>query len=76
LSGVRWKTRGTYGRILHRTIKKLERRFQNEKAIENSIALAKTIGYLASVQREMIKDESMSILEQRIEVLEKKVENK
>ena len=73
MSGVRWKQRGSYGRVLHRTIKKLEKRFENEDTHDKSIALAKALGYLASVQREIIKDEENSRLEQRLETLEKKV---
>ena len=73
MNGVRWKQRGSYGRILHKTIKKLHNRFENEEDHNKSIALAKAIGYLASVQREIIKDEENSLLEKRLEVIEKRV---
>ena len=70
MGGVRWKQRGSYGRTLHRTIKKLESRFEDEQDHGKSIALAKAIGYLASVQREIIKDEENYNLEKRVEKLE------
>jgi len=73
LNGARWRYRGTYGRLLHRTIKKLENRFEIEDEHEKIISLAKTIGYLSSVQREFIKDEENSQFEKRIEELERKV---
>ena len=73
MSGARWTQRGSYGRILHRVIKKLEKQFDDEQDNDKSIALAKAIGYLASVQREIIKDEENSMLEKRVEFLEKKV---
>lgn len=72
MSGSRWKTRGSYGRTLHKTIRRLQHRFDNETNHDRSIALAKTMGYLVSVQREMIKDEENSSLEKRIEELEKR----
>ncbi len=73
MSGVRWKQRGSYGRMLHKTVKKLQTRFEKEQDHDKSIGLAKAIGYLASVQREMIKDEENSLLEKRLELLEKRV---
>lgn len=73
MTSVRWKQRGSYGRILHKTIKKLEKRFDDELDHDKSISLAKAIGYLASVQREIIKDEENSLLGQRLEAIEKKV---
>lgn len=71
MSGVRWRSRGSYGRMLHKTIKKLQLKFEAEEGHDKSIALAKAMGYLVSVQREMIKDEENSFLEKRIEELEK-----
>ena len=71
MSGVRWRSRGSHGRMLHKTIKRLEQRFEREKTHDKSISLAKTIGYLVSVQRELIKDEENSSLERRVEELEK-----
>lgn len=73
MSGVRWRNRGSYGRMLHKTIKKLQERFDSEQDHDKSISLAKTMGYLVSVQRELLKDEENSSLEKRIEELEKKV---
>ena len=73
MTGVRWKKRGSYGRILHKTIKKLEKRFDDELDHDKNISLAKAIGYLASVQREIIKDEENSLLEKRLEAIEKRV---
>lgn len=73
MTSVRWKQRGSYGRILHKTIKKLEKRFDDELDHDKNISLAKAIGYLASVQREIIKDEENSLLGQRLEAIEKKV---
>ncbi len=74
MSGIRWRSRGSHGRLLHRTIKRLEQRFENEKDHDRCISLAKTIGYLVSVQRELIKDEEHSSLEKRVEELEKKAD--
>ena len=73
MSGVRWRSRGSHGRMLHKTIKILQQRFETEKGHDKSISLAKTIGYLVSVQRELIKDEENSSLEKRVETLEKKM---
>lgn len=72
MTSVRWRSRGSYGRILHKTIKRLEQRLENEEDHDKSISLAKTIGYLVSVQRELIRDEENSSLEKRVEDLEKK----
>ena len=68
--GSRWRSRGSYGRMMHKTIKRLQQRFDNEQDHDRSITLAKTMGYLVSVQREMIKDEENSSLEKRVEELE------
>lgn len=73
MSGVRWRSRGSYGRMLHKTIKKLQERFDLEHDHDKNISLAKTMGYLISVQRELLKDEENSSLEKRLEELEKKV---
>ena len=75
MTGARWRYRGSYGRLLHRTIKRLEKKFELEQDHLKIISLAKTIGYLASVQRDFIKDEENSLLEKRIEELEKKIGN-
>lgn len=76
MSGVRWRSRGSYGRMMHKTIKKLQQRFDNESDHDRSVSLAKTIGYLVSVQTSLIKDEENSFLERRVEELEKKVGGK
>ncbi len=73
MTGARWRYRGSYGRLLHRTIKRLEKKFELEQDHLKIISLAKTIGYLASVQREFIKDEENSQFEKRIVELERKV---
>ncbi|MGI0010384.1 MAG: hypothetical protein ACREAE_03185 [Nitrosopumilaceae archaeon] len=67
----RWKSRGSYGRTLHKTLKRLQDKFEKETDHDKMISLARTIGYLASVQREFIKDEIQSTLEKRVEELEK-----
>jgi len=69
----RWKSRGSYGRTLHKTIKRLEDKFEKETDHEKMISLARTIGYLASIQRDFIKDEIDFTLEKRITDLERKV---
>jgi len=69
----RWKSRGSYGRIIHKTIKRLEDKFEKETDHEKMISLARTIGYLASIQRDFIKDEIDCKLEKRITDLERKV---
>mgnify|MGYP001581840716 CR=1 FL=1 len=69
----RWKSRGSYGRTIHKTIKRLEDKFEKEADNEKMISLARTIGYLASVQRDFIKDEIDFTLEKRITELERKV---
>lgn len=71
MSGIRWRSRGSYGRMLHKTIKKLQSRFDSELDSDKSLALAKTIGYLVNVQTTLIKDEEGSQLEKRVEELEK-----
>ena len=72
MSGIRWRSRGSYGRMLHKTIKKLHLKFEAEEDHDKSIALAKTMGYLVSVQREMIKDQENSSLEIRVQELERR----
>ena len=74
MNGVRWKVRGSYGRMIHRTVKRLEQKFQKESTHKKQISLAKTIGYLISVQREIIRDEENSNLEKRVQELEKRYE--
>jgi hypothetical protein len=76
MSGIRWRSRGSYGRMLHKTIKKLQSRFDSELDSDKSLALAKTIGYLVNVQTTLIKDEEGSQLEKRIEELEKRLNTK
>ena len=73
MKGARWRARGSYGRLLHRTIKRLDLKLEKESDHGKLISLAKTIGYLASVQREFIKDEENSFLEKRIEDLENRI---
>lgn len=73
MTEIRWKSKGSYGRILHRTIKRLESKLDRESDHDKMISLARTIGYLASVQREFIKDEIDCILEKRISDLEKRL---
>ena len=70
----RWKSRGSYGRTLHKTIKRLEDKFDKESDPSNLIALARTIAYLAGVQRTFIKDEIECNFEKRISDLECKMD--
>lgn len=58
---------------MHKTIKKLQQRFDSESDLGKSVALAKTIGYLVSVQASLIKDEESSFLEERVEELERRL---
>lgn len=69
----RWRSRGSYGNMMHKTIKKLQQRFDGESDLGKSVALAKTIGYLVSVQASLIKDEENSFLEGRVEDLERRL---
>lgn len=69
----RWRSRGSYGKMMHKTIKKLQQRFDSESDLGKSVALAKTIGYLVSVQASLIKDEESSFLEERVEELERRL---
>jgi hypothetical protein len=59
--------------MMHKTIKKLQVRFEVETDHDRSVVLAKTIGYLVSVQTSLIKDEEGSFLEKRVEELEKRL---
>ncbi|WP_162858672.1 hypothetical protein [Candidatus Nitrosotenuis aquarius] len=70
MSPPRWRSRGSYGKMMHKTIKNLQQRFDGESDLGKSVALAKTIGYLVSVQASLIKDEENSFLEGRVEELE------
>lgn len=69
----RWKSRGSYGRTLHKTIKRLEVKLDKETDHEKMITLARTIGYLSGVQRTFINDEIECDLERRITDLERKI---
>jgi hypothetical protein len=59
--------------MMHKTIKRLQQRFDSETELDKSVVLAKTIGYLVSVQASLIKDEENSFLEGRVEELEKRL---
>jgi hypothetical protein len=72
MSGSRWKIRGSYGRTLHKTIRRLQHKFDNEPDHDRGIALARTIGYLVSVQASLIKDDENSLLEKRVAELERR----
>ena len=69
--GSSWTNRGTYGRILKKLIQKQLRKFEQEEDGEKSIQISHNIGYLIGIQRDLIKDDTNSILEKRIEELEK-----
>lgn len=69
--GSSWTNRGTYGRILKKLIQRQVRRFETEKESEEAIDLAHNIGYLISIERDLIKDNETSSFESRIEQLEK-----
>lgn len=73
MSIPRWRSRGSYGKMMHKTIKRLQQRFDSETELDKSVVLAKTIGYLVSVQASLIKDEENSFLEGRVEELEKRL---
>lgn len=72
---VRWKSRGSYGRMLHRIIRKLSGEFDKEQDMEKCVSYARNIGYLVSVARELIKDEQVEDLKRRVAKLEKDTEN-
>lgn len=72
---VRWKSRGSYGRMLHRIIKRLSDEFDREQDMEICISYARNIGYLVSVARELIKDEQVEDIERRLDKLEKEMED-
>ena len=69
----RWRSRGSYGKMMHKTVKRLQQQFDGEPDLGKSVALAKTIGYLVSVQASLIKDEENSFLEGRVEELERRL---
>jgi len=71
--GSSWTSRGTYGRILKKLIQKQVKRFNEELDNEKANQLAHNIGYLIGIERDLIKDEETSLLQQRIEDLERKV---
>ncbi|NDB32140.1 MAG: hypothetical protein EB150_02150 [Nitrososphaeria archaeon] len=71
---VRWKSRGSYGRILHRIIKKLSDEFDKEQDMEKCIRYARTIAYTISVGRELINDEQAEEIERRLAFIEKELE--
>lgn len=71
---VRWKSRGSYGRILHRIIKKLSDEFDKEQDMEKCISYARTIAYTISVGRELINDEQNEDFDRRLTGLEKVME--
>jgi len=71
--GSSWKNRGTYGRILKKIIKKQLNRFDAEEDLDKANQLSHNIGYLTNILNGIIRDEEHSVLEKRLEELEKKV---
>jgi len=71
--GSSWKNRGTYGRILKKIIKKQLKRFDAEEDLDKANQLSHNIGYLTNILNGIIRDEEHSVLEKRLEELEKKV---
>jgi len=71
--GSSWKNRGTYGRILNKIIKKQLKRFETENDLDKANQLSHNIGYLTNILNGIIKDAENSLMEKRLEELEKKV---
>jgi hypothetical protein len=71
--GRSWNERGTYGNIIKSLIKTQVSKYELERDRIKATKISQNIGYLVQVQSGLIKDEDTSILEKRIEELEKKV---
>ena len=71
--GRSWNERGTYGNIIKNLIKKQISKYESERDRIKATKISQNIGYLVQVQSGLIKDAESSLLEKRIEELEKKV---
>lgn len=72
--GRSWNERGTYGNIIKNLIKTQVSKYELERDRIDATKISQNIGYLIQVQSGLIKDEETSLLEKRIDELEKKVE--
>ena len=70
--GRSWHERGTYGNIVKNLIKKQILKYESERDRIRATKISQNIGYLVQVQSGLIKDEDLSLLEKRIEELERK----
>jgi len=71
--GRSWHERGTYGNILKDLINKQLVKYAKERNRIRATKISQNIGYLIQVQSSLIKDQETSMLEKRLEELEKKV---
>jgi hypothetical protein len=71
--GRSWNERGTYGNIIKNLIKKQIAKYETERDRIKATKISQNIGYLVQVQSGLIKDAESSLLEKRIEELEKRV---
>ena len=71
--GRSWNERGTYGNIIKNLIKTQVSKYELERDRIDATKISQNIGYLIQVQSGLIKDEETSLLEKRIDELEKKV---
>lgn len=70
--GRSWNERGTYGNIIKDLIKSQIAKYQAERDRLKATKISQNVGYLVQVQSGLMKDEEMSLLENRIQELEKK----
>ena len=71
--GRSWNERGTYGNIIKNLIKTQVSKYELERDRIDATKISQNIGYLIQVQSGLIKDEETSLLEKRIDELERKV---
>ena len=71
--GRSWHERGTYGNILKDLINKQLAKYAKERNRIRATKIFQNIGYLIQVQSGMIKDHQVSLLENRVEEVERKV---
>ena len=71
--GRSWNERGTYGNVLKDLINIQRSKYERERNCIKATKISQNIGYLIQVQSSLIKDQETSMLEKRLEELEKKI---
>lgn len=69
----RWLSLGSYGKLNHKMIKKLEKSLDKETDHKKIIDIAKAISYITSTQVSLIKTHNDLSIQKRLDELEKRM---